>query len=95
MVIKGQKTLQDNPTVPLGYHYSNPATSPMISNDFALWAKAELYILVPSLTNLLTFSLSLAESWKNLSILMYVCQSVGWLTSLLELDKYRDILSSC
>ena len=25
---------------------------------------------------------------------LYVCQSVGWLTSLLELDKYRDISSS-
>ena len=41
-----------------GYHHSPPPSSPLISSAFALWANAELYILGPSLTNLLTYFLS-------------------------------------
>ena len=42
----------------------------IFSSAFALWANGELYILGPSLTPLLTYLLTPAESWKNLSILM-------------------------
>ena len=55
--LKDQSGLQDKPSGPVGYHYSPPATSPNIGSAFALWEDAELYILVLSLTNLLTFSL--------------------------------------
>ena len=72
--LKDKWRLQDKPPGPVGYHYSPPATSPISSSGFALWANMELYILVPSLTNWLTFSLSFslsqADSRKNLSILM-------------------------
>ena len=40
-----------------GYHHSPPPLSPLISSAFALWANAELYILVPSLTFFLSFCL--------------------------------------
>ena len=47
---------------------------PVFSPTFALWENAELYMLVPSLTSclyfFLPFSLSPAESWIYLSILM-------------------------
>ena len=42
----------------------------IFSSAFALWANAELYILGPSLTYSVTYSVTPAESWKNLSILM-------------------------
>ena len=44
---------QDDPSAPEGYHYSPLPLSPIISSAFALWANAELYKLVHSLTNLL------------------------------------------
>ena len=47
--VKDQRGLQDKPPGPVGYHYSPPATSPIISSAFALLANAELYILVPLL----------------------------------------------
>ena len=48
--LKEKKGLQYKPPGPVGQHYSPSATSPKISYAFALWAKAELYILGPSLT---------------------------------------------
>ena len=38
--------MQDKPSGPMGYNFSPPATSPIISSAFALWANLELYILV-------------------------------------------------
>ena len=48
---KGDKRT-DTPALQ-GYHHSPPPLSPLISSAFALWANAELYKLVHSLTNLL------------------------------------------
>ena len=66
--LKDQRGLQDKPPGPVGYHYSPPATSPIISSAFALLENKELYILTNS--HCLLFFNPLAESWKNLSILM-------------------------
>ena len=78
LVIKGQsfghlkdkRGLQDKPCAPEGYLNSLLPTNPIISSAFALWANVELYILLPSPTNLLSVSLPVVESWKCLSILM-------------------------
>ena len=32
--------------------------------------------------------------WFQINLIFYVCQSVSWLTSLLKLDKYKDISRS-
>ena len=88
-------TRTDTPALQ-GYHHSPPPSSPLISSAFALWAKAELYILGPSLTFFLSFFLPLDTIIKiqGESNCLYVCQSVSWLTSLLKLDKCRDISCS-
>ena len=44
--------------------------SPLISYAYSLKANAELYILVSSLTKLLSVFLPLEEGWKYMSILM-------------------------
>ena len=44
--LKDQRVMQDKPSGPMGYNFSPPATSPIISSAFALWANLELYILV-------------------------------------------------
>ena len=56
--LKAQRGLQDKPPCPVGSHYSSQATSPIISSTFARSENAQLYILVPSITNLLTYLLS-------------------------------------
>ena len=54
-------TRTDTPALQ-GCHHSPPTSSPLISSAFALWANAELYILVPSLT----FSPSLRQKVENI-----------------------------
>ena len=49
-----------------GCRHSPPPSSPLISSAFALWANAELYILVLSLTP--SLSVSLPVSGRNLEI---------------------------
>ena len=39
-------------------------------------------------------SWTLVHYFQIIMNFLYVCQSVSWLTPLLKLDKYRDILSS-
>ena len=53
--LKDQMGLQDKPPGPVGYNYSPTANSPIINSAFALWENAKFYILVPSLTTLLTY----------------------------------------
>merc|ERR1712112_24254 len=74
-----------------GYHHSPPPSSPLISSAFALWANAELYILVPSLTPFLSFSLSffLPFSGRKLEISVNIdartlkfCMRYPWTKSL-------------
>ena len=54
-------TRTDTPALQ-GYHHSPPPSSPLISSAFALWANAELYTLVISLSG------SLAVSGRKLEI---------------------------
>ena len=58
--------MQGKPPGPVGCHYSPTATSPIISSVFSLWANVELYIFIPSLTNLLTSPFFLHSSGRKL-----------------------------
>ena len=75
-------------TPPLqGYHHSPPPSSPLISSAFALWANAELYILVPSLTFFLPFCLPFSgrKLEKSVNIdarTLKFCMSHPWTQSL-------------
>ena len=70
-----------------GYHLYPPPFSPLISSAFALWANAELYILVPSLTYSLSYSLShsgrkLEKSVNIDARTLKFCMSHPWTQSL-------------
>ena len=81
-----------------GYHHSPPPSSPIISSAFALWANAELYILVPSLTNLLTYFLSpsgrkLEKSVNIDARTLKFCMSHPWTQSLRFRENQIDCMS--
>ena len=90
---KGQKGATGQASSPQRvYHYSLPP-SPIISSAFALLANMKLHILVCSLTNLLSVSLPLEESWKYISISAFALRanaklyiSVHLLTTLLPVS---------
>ena len=71
-------TRTDTPALQ-GYHHSPPPFSPLISSAFALWAIAELYILGPSLTYSLSFSLSSFLRQKVGKITQFWCLCSGML----------------
>ena len=70
-----------------GYHHSPPPFSPLISSAFALWAIAELYILGPSLTYSLSFSLPFSRGKLEISVninarTLKLCMRHPWTQSL-------------
>ena len=83
------------------YHYSPPATSPIISCAFPLWANTELYILVPLLTNLLFYEVSPFISpflWqKSGKICQYGCYNfeilyAAFLDTIIKIHKEPNFL---
>ena len=83
-------TRRDPPALQ-GYHHSPPPFSPLISSAFALWAIAELYILVPSLTPSLPPSLPVSERKLKISVIidartLKFCMKHPW-TQLLRFKK--------
>ena len=99
--IEATSRRRTDPPALQGYHHSPPPSSPVISSAFALWANAELYILVPSLTYLLTPSLSpfLSHSGRKLEKSVNIdartlkfCMSHPW-TQSLRFRENQDRLS--
>ena len=73
--LEDKRGMKDKSPTPEGYHYSTPPPSPIINSVFALWANLELTfwfldLLNPFLSFFLHFSLSLAEIWIYMSILV-------------------------
>ena len=79
MAIKGQsfgnlddkRELQDKAPAPEGYHHSLLPHSPKIIYAFALWENAELYILIPSMTDSLTYLLTYSSKNLKISLNLY------------------------